>query len=244
MTDMNTPEHSIPVWVGNAGGSGKNTVDHAFLMQWLPGIVRVDMVIFLVGGNDLAVTLAFDGAPTQAFLERESGFQKSLAPGMHWRLRYPLYRRLMLITLIHEATQVLAQRFGHTTGNMLDIAAHRKQRATLPILPLPDLSTGLNEYRKRLETLGNQCRDLRLRCLFLTQPTMWRNNLSADERRLLWGGYTGRWEKPKGYISVEGLASGMDMYNRTLLGVCQRDGLECYDIAADVPKDTTSFFDD
>ena len=34
------------------------------------------------------------------------------------------------------------------------------------------------------------------------------------------------------------------MYNRTLLDVCRQNGLECLDIAPEIPKNTSAFFDD
>jgi lysophospholipase L1-like esterase len=36
----------------------------------------------------------------------------------------------------------------------------------------------------------------------------------------------------------------MDMYNHAMLDVCQQSGLECYDIASLVPKDTSAFYDE
>jgi len=83
-----------------------------------------------------------------------------------------------------------------------------------------------------------------MRCLFLTQPTMWRDGLPSAEQRLLWMGYTGRMQKPKGYVSPGQLGRAMDMYNRVLLESCLQSGLECFDLAAQIPKDTSAFLDD
>lgn len=245
MKAMNASENTRPVWVGNAGAAGRNTIHHIILMQWLPGIMHVDMVIFLVGVNDLTATLAFGGAPTQTFLEKEAKFQGDLPPGKHWRSPSPFFRRLKLVALAHEAGRNLFQP-PRRSGSLplLDIEELRKRRAAGPVLPLPDLTIGLKEYRARLLTLASQCRDLQLRCLFLTQPTMWRDDLTPDEKRLLWLGYTGRWERPDGYVSAGGMAHAMDLYNRTLREVCDQSGLECYDIASEIPKNTSVFFDE
>lgn len=78
----------------------------------------------------------------------------------------------------------------------------------------------------------------------MTQPFLWRSTLSTPDQRLLWFGWVGFWEHPKGFASPADLALAMDAYNRTLLDVCHRDGLECYDLAQDIPKDTSAFFDD
>jgi len=109
---------------------------------------------------------------------------------------------------------------------------------------LPDLQAGISEYRKGILALSVECRKLDLRCLFLTEPTMWRDNLNQREQELVWMGAIGRTESPRGYASIGDLAQAMSQYNQTLLDTCSGQGLECYDLAAHVPKDTSAMFDD
>jgi lysophospholipase L1-like esterase len=246
MNSLNASQTRRPVWVGNAGVSGFNTVNHLVLMQWLPESLHVDMLVFLIGGNDLTATFRAEGAPTQESLERAAAFQGDLPPGMRSRSQFPLFRRLKLFLLIREVAQSLSQRF-HPSLDLVDVARLRKQRAEGPIIPLPDLSAGVTEYRTRILSLARQCQNLELRCLFLTQPYMWRNDLSPDEERLLWMGRTGSHGlrgDPKGYLSVRDMALAMDTYNRNLLDVCRENGLECYDLASHIPKSTSALFDD
>jgi lysophospholipase L1-like esterase len=245
MEEMNAAQQSYPVWVGNAGVIGKNAVDHLVLLQWLPAVIHVDMVIFLIGVNDLQAGLISEGTSTQASMERAAGFRGDLPPGTRWRSWYPYYRRLQLFQLVRAAARTLQQRFAHSTSERpFDITAVRERRAASRITPLPDLHTGLEEYRGRLLSLASQCRDLDVRCLFLTQPSMWRSDLSPVEQGLLWLGYVGRGENLKAYVSPGDLARAMDAYNRTLLDVCEQNGLECYDLVSYVPKDTSAFYDD
>ena len=245
MTRINASETSLPVWVGNAGIDGVNSVNHLVLMQWLPGALWADMVIFLVGVNDLQASLAFEGAPTQTFLEKDAQFQGDLPAGTLWRSKYPRYRRLKLFTLIQQAIRNVAQRLDPPPAmTPSSLVEQRRQRAASAVVPLPDLSTGLKEYRTRILALASRCRDLKQRCLFLTQPSLWRDDLRPDEQRLLWFGYTGRFKHPKGYVSAGNMARAMDMYNQTLLEVCRESRLECFDIASRIPKDTSAFDDD
>jgi hypothetical protein len=251
MVSMNASQNTLPVWVGNAGGNGRQTINHAVLMQWLPGLLHFDMVIFLVGVNDLETTLVFEGASTQAFLENAAGFQGNLLSGARRRSLHPLYRRLALFSLIQLTKERTKRMFGHweTRGTSSDfdaanLAANRRKRAAGPTVPLSDLSTGLAEYRGRILTLANQCRALQVRCLFLTQPTMWRNDLTSDEERLFWTGYTGRAGNEKGWVSSADLARGMDMYNYALLDACRQSGMECFDLASQIPKDVSVFWDE
>jgi len=238
----------FPVWVGNAGISGHNTVDHLVLLQTLPILRRVDALIFLVGVNDLGATLAFEGGSSQADLEREAErFRESiLAEGVpHYR--FPLYKHSRLFRLSWEAEIALVRKIRLETRQqdwMGGLSNLRKLRASSRILPIPSLQTGLTEYHERLIRLEDQCKILRVRCLFVTQPTFWRNDLTPAEQNLLWWGSIGRWGEQKGYVSTAELAGGMNAYNQALLNTCQKYGLECYDLASVAPKSTSVFYDD
>ena len=60
----------------------------------------------------------------------------------------------------------------------------------------------------------------------------------------MWFGWVGSVHDPRGYLTISDLAIAMDSYNMALIELCSEDGLECYDLAADVPKDTNAFYDD
>jgi lysophospholipase L1-like esterase len=243
--DMNASQSTIPVWVGNAGRNGANSVDHLVLTQWLPGVVQSNMWVFLTGINDLQASLAFEGASSQAPLEEYAGFQGDLPRGKLFRSRYPRFRRLKLFVVMEQAVENVSQLMLHPAIPYSEfIVANRKLRAQSAVVPLPDLSTGLKEYRSRLISLASRCREINQRCLFLTQPTIWRDDLGPAEQRLLWFGYVGHVAKPKGFASVGDLARAMSAYNQTLLDVCQQSGLECFDLASHIPKTTSFFYDD
>ena len=65
-------------------------------------------------------------------------------------------------------------------------------------------------------------------------------------RKLLWYGRIGNLQRADGteYYSVEALARAMQLYNDTLMQTCASRNVECLDLAALVPKGTTSFYDD
>jgi lysophospholipase L1-like esterase len=254
MERLNAAEKRRPVWVGNAGIDGMTTIQHLILLQWLPGAVDSDMVILLVGGTDLTTSLTYEGKPTEAILERAFGFQKNLPPGTRWRSRNPIYSRLRITLMIRDALRNLKGRLAWKPGaspersdtapQMMNSIATKERRASAPVVPLPDLTTALAEYRSRINALADRCAELGERCLFVTHPALWRADLSPADQRLLWFGWVGPWEHPKGYVSPGDLARALDAYNRTLLDVCSQRGLECYDLAREIPKDTSAFFDD
>jgi len=80
----------------------------------------------------------------------------------------------------------------------------------------------------------------------VTQPTLWSETLTPDERELLWAGGPIT-DEPDGepyFLSVEALARGMQNYNDALLEACRKRDVECLDAAASMGHSTTVFYDD
>jgi GDSL-like Lipase/Acylhydrolase family len=244
MVELNERQKGLPVWVGNAGVSGLNTVDHAYCLRRLPVLRQADLLIFLIGVNDLAAALLFDGAPTQEVLEdRAELFAEHAPPGVS-RVRGLLYRS-WLLGLVRNSLKRLSQMiFVWRSQQGVQIGASLSGRAAGPVLPLPDLRLALEEYAQRIRTLEQQCRQYHRRCVFLTQPTMWRAGLSTAEQSLLYSGGVGNYGIVRGYVSAPELGRAMAAYNQVLLAVCRDDQLECYDMAAAIPKDTSAFSDE
>jgi hypothetical protein len=80
----------------------------------------------------------------------------------------------------------------------------------------------------------------------MTQPALWKRDITAVQERFHWLGGTGNFQEEPGhaYYSVLALAEAMAAYNSVLLDVCRAEGLSCLDLAARVPADTTIFYDD
>lgn len=247
MDELNRRQNKVKVWVNNAGVSGHTTVHHLEVMRTLPIFKEVNAVTLLIGHNDMSTTLFFEGRATQEQLEKDAALlRRSMLAGAKLIFDHPYYKRLRLYEVSKKGTVALLRKLGKTsTGEpQATLQGWRKRRAQSPIHPLPDLRIGFQEYRERVSRLAQQCDALRLRCLFLTAPTMWRDDLTSEEERLLWGGHLGRWTENKGYVSAGDLRRAVDAYNQVLLDVCAEDRLECLDLAAQIPKNTTVFYDD
>jgi len=248
MQAMNDRQKQYFVWVANAGVSGLTTVDHLSCLGRLPMLSQADLLIFLIGVNDLQAALEYGGASTQMALEYKAElFAEHAPPGVT-----PvggLFRRTWVFPLGRDGllslVSILRRRWGEPAPDAApQFSEQSRRRAAGPILPLPDLRIGLDEYAQRVRGLERECRARRLRCVFLTQPSMWRTDLPPAEQGLLWFGAVGRQGHPRGYASVADLKRAMDAYNTTLLSVCRQEHLECYDLASFIPKDTSAFYDD
>jgi hypothetical protein len=241
MLELNQRQRALPVWVGNAGVSGLNTVDHASCLRRLPVLHQADLLIFLIGVNDLSAALLFGGAPTQEVLEDRAELFAQHAPDGVSHVRGLLHRSWLLAlvrnSLRHLSLTWRSEKDGQTEASL-------SGRAAGPVLPLPDLRLALEEYAHRVRILEQLCRQYHRRCVFLTQPTMWRAGLSDAEESLLYGGAVGYQGVAHGYVSAPELGRAMAAYNQVLLAICREKQLECYDMAAAIPKDTSAFSDE
>ena len=245
---MGEPE----IWVGNVGKAGRNTREHIFQMQHLlPQYPDLDAVLLLIGVNDfiLRLELGDDYNPDyltipgtqQALIQRAFDVYPQQDPNTLTYYQQTAIARLF--DRIQQARQpVVVAEAEIQNENGSNIIKRREARNVAVIQEaLPDLSTSLDEYTRNVNMLVDIAQAHNLRVILLTQPFMWGSELSQAERDLLWLG----WSADEGsFYSVEALATGLGVYNQRLLQICQQRQLECIDVAAALPKDTTVFYDD
>ncbi len=251
------------VWSASAGLSGMNSGDHVIHAMFLvPQLPRVDVVIGLMGVNDLAVAL---GAPetyravpgdlseltSEALLRR--AFQQ--VPGRlenSWDYDAPAYRKTALYQLLRRIKIGRSRDLAAANIALDDGGAglmrwrKNRQEAAAILEALPDLTEALGTYRKNLETFVDVLVRRKVRVILVTQPTLWRVDLSANDQKLLWMGGKGNFQTTPGlpYYSVGALAEGMQKFNDVMLGVCKDRGVDCVDLATMIPRDTENFYDD
>jgi hypothetical protein len=111
---------------------------------------------------------------------------------------------------------------------------------------LPDLSAALEHYARSLGRIADLAAAQGVRAIFLTQPSLWREDLTPAERDLLWTGGPplDRIGPGAEYYSVGALAEGMRRYNARLLDSCRERDAECLDLAERIPRTTEVFWDD
>ena len=86
------------------------------------------------------------------------------------------------------------------------------------IAVLPELVVALDEFAANIDRIAAAARDHGARPVFLTQPTLWRDDLPPELRELLWCGGVGSYfgGRDADYYTVEALAEGMRSYNERL----------------------------
>jgi hypothetical protein len=241
------------IWAASAGLAGHTTVHHHILLRTLTVFQRIDAVLLLIGVNDLAAALAYGGASTQDVLEQDAeGFRLSITRFGFEESR-PLYRRLRTYQLVRTAMRRIASKLGlQANATRMDepgLIVARKQYARLPVVPSPKMTIALTEYESRIRMLEDDCRALHLRCIFMTQPSLWREDLDSKARALLCCSVLGHRASPTGWDaygkpSLKDSEAMMSAYNNVLLETCSRRKLECIDLAAAIPKTLEIFYDD
>jgi lysophospholipase L1-like esterase len=252
-------------WVGDVGTSGRTARSHVLQMRYLmPQLPHIDAVVSLVGVNDLTTALrqgfSYEPPPNlsdpaaerrqmaQAFVQVPGRIHNRLPA--YWDEDVPPVKRLALYQLARTVKLSIDQaRSGLNQDPLGEVYLRwrkHRQEAHEIVDSLPDLTLPLGEYRGYLEAMASTAREHGTRLILLTQPTLWRADLSPEERDALWLGGMGDFQNEPGhdYFSPRVLQLTMDAYNETLLDVCDEGLAECYDLASALPKDLTVFYDD
>ncbi len=244
------------VWVGNVGASGRNTRHHLLQIEkLLEQYPRIELIVLLIGINDLSLRLRqdIDFRPMrqegpeykQILLNKAFSVHPTRDPLLPFYKRTEIWRLLRRVkhrVLIPVANTVIQD---DAAEIYKEWRRHRRNAAKV-LDTLPDLSSALEEYAQNIHSIIDLAQERGTAIVFMTQPSMWRQDLPESLSNLLWFGGIGNFQEQSGkpYYSVNALANAMEMYNETLLNVCKIRPVDCLDLAPLVPKDTTAFYDD
>jgi lysophospholipase L1-like esterase len=247
--------HLSKVWIGNVGKSGLSTREHYMHMKYLlPQYPGIDAIVILAGCNDLIRRLIEDKKYDPYFLDHYDYWEQRLIRGAFsetpykqgkYRFHSGYYDELAIGSLVKQIMYINSKRemVQDETGNLFVNLRNLRKGALEIVEHLPDLTSGLEEYKKNLNAIIDIAQSRSTRIVFITQPSLWKQDMTEKEKDLIWNGWI---ESPKSkrYYSEIALMRGMQAYNDTLLQVCKVRGVECIDLASVLPKDSTIFYDD
>ncbi|MCI0665305.1 MAG: GDSL-type esterase/lipase family protein [Acidobacteria bacterium] len=252
--NLNRHNSNHQVWVGNGGLSGMNANHHVVALQHLPlKELKVDTVIVLTGINDLIKRLTRDKDYAPISLDNPTDKRDLLAEtftGTYDAYQNDvIYKRTAIWQLLRRTKRIMTMSAAHIEDEHGSIyvtwRAHRQQASEIRN-ELPDLSSALEEYARNINKMIDIAQEKSAHLIFMTQPTMWKQDLPENLASLLWFGGIGDFQKEPGkpYYSVVTLEKGIKAYNETLLQVCQNRQIDCLDLASILNKDTSVFYDD
>jgi lysophospholipase L1-like esterase len=235
-------------WIGNLARPSLASVHNlVHFDRLLPELPRADLLVNLVGVNDLQLALK------SSYLDASTP-ETQLA--WAFAMRPPeggVWSRLATVRAVRLAWQTWRQaRFGLVqTRSAEGYRRLRECRQTAPaanlVDTLPSLGDALAEYRGNLVALAARARAYGAPMLFLTQPTLWAERMGAAEQARLLAGGLGpikTWCTHQRYFSPRALAEGMRAFNDVLRDVCRMPGVTCRDLAAALPPRAEYFYDD
>ncbi len=244
------------VWVGNAGRPGHMTTEHVLQVEaLLSQHSEIDAVMLLIGINDLIRHLPNAGNPDwrepAADPQRALRLAFSFYPG--WDDDTPWYKR-NIVARVWQMTHWHPWGKGDpkqlrpedAKGEFIAMMRDFRQHASHFLPHLPDLQSGRAAYASRVHEIIDIAQRFDVDVLLMTQPVLWHPGLNSAERSLLWGGGPplGRFRNGAPYYSAEALAEGMQLYNETLLSVCEARQIRCLDLDSAIPRTTEVFYDD
>lgn len=253
---LNEALDSASVGVGNVGKGGHNSRHHLLQVDKLIDQYEPHMVVVLLGVNDMLMRLRQDqdyrpqDAEGPEYHERLLNQAFSHTPGVTLD-EAPLYERTRIWRELRTLENQIfsptdAPLVQNETGDFyIKLRDHRKAASRLRDT-LPDMAASLHEYTQNVSAIVDRVHQKDASIVLVTQPTLWRPDLPEELVDLLWFGGVGAFQEERGkeYYSIEALADAMTMYNAAVLRVCRQRSIPCVDLAAELPRDGSVFYDD
>jgi lysophospholipase L1-like esterase len=214
-------------WVGNGGLSGHSTRAHIVFMREIIPVISPDMVILLVGTND--VRYSTRKAPVGSISQHEKT-----------SFRHLIFSSSRLIQVLYRWIQI---NFGEVHTLTENIRPYEPEPLYGPEMELPDdmreLCTTLDEYGSNIRTIIRLGRESGVQVVFMTQPSIW-------EDTEYWRGIQGTYYwvvSDDTRLSAANYSIILDIFNKELLAICEEEGVPCLDLASLVPHSFESFYD-
>jgi hypothetical protein len=251
---LHEQQPEIKVWVGNGGHSGQNSRDHIFHLQYLPiRILDPDAIVILMGVNDFLLRLRQDEDYNPHYLEEAGAANVQLdhaflsVPPQYSLPPPPFFKRTGLWRVAKRVKKrFFSERPQDPEGKILLQWRKNRQEARELRDQLPEMKPALTEYVSNINQIIDLASIRGLRVVFLTQPALWKNDMTPEEQERLWMGGVGNFKVQGGqpYYTPGALAQGLNTYNELLKSICQWRGVECFDLAVKIPPSTDFFYDD
>ncbi len=249
------------VWVGNAGVSGHNARHNIVqLAKLLDQISDIDLVIALIGANELNMSLRSDYNPLG--LDDPAVMKKYLQQSFEVIPRkIRNYRGLELYKLIRsffkEKPYLNCRILGRDLSKdysyqeyengswLMDLRLKRRRakKVSLPKGKEASLLIGFDEYRRNIKTLHDLGQKHGVKVLFLTQPDLTLSQLSETEEDLMQGGslktiIPGSDE----YLLVSEVRRGQNLLNQVLLKTGEDNNLTVMNLSLLISPHHDSFY--
>ncbi len=232
------------IWVGNLGKSGLNSYHHIAQLEYqIEQFPKIDLVIFLIGINDMLHALKY--YPNIIIPSENNILSTTFA-------YFPNSKKLSLSRF--RSTQLLSkktslfypQKQRSLVYSNQNIDTFRQYRLTTPNLITTPISiiNSVDLFKKNALQLQHLCKKRQIKTLFLTQPYLWKDNMTVSEQQSLWLGANGSYsQKGQSYFSPTILKNSMSLYNHQLKLLHQNNNITLFDLEGTIDKSFINFYD-
>jgi len=222
------------VIVLNVGKSGHTTTEHIYQIEHLTDQFQPDLVVMLIGVNDMLL---------DNIIKRDDS--RLLAPGYEkaffYSPRYSIRSSILFKSLRYMYIMFILKNSPEHPAGEHYIEKRLRRRNSREIDEIPIFKNSLCKYESNIDKIIRISRKKNVRLLLLTQPSVWKENMSPTEEKNLWMTTD---LKGNSYSSMI-MAYLMEAYNHELLEICKRNqDIYCFDLASKIPKNMTCFYDD
>ena len=223
-----------PLWLNNAGLSGNSTFGHYILMQDYLVKLKPKVVIFLVGINDLGIRgerefdqriHGFNARSLERFLASAAVHSELASAALNlYRFYFP---KSVIMNNQNKPQEIDFKKLPHLDVSAAAKAAIIKEHRERYLRP----------YETRLEKLITICREHSIMPVLLTQPVLY--GAGVDEASGVDLGHRFVGDDLDGATAWQVL----ELYNGVTREVGRERGVLVIDLAREMPKNSTYFFD-
>jgi lysophospholipase L1-like esterase len=233
------PEYADRLQTVAFGVSGHHVLDTAFWLREHIDLIKPDVVITLLGMNDLA----WNGGENYQYQGLEAGFsQRTHRFKRKCKIYSELCRRLIGIKQLIQAQ--LALENGKTVGwhseNMPKLQARfRTYPEATVISRTPD---PFDEFRDASKWIASYLKKRNIKQVMLGQSALWQDKMPDDVVGKLWFSISTK----NGPVRASGLWLQQEMarYNSTQQSIALENGAHYIDLDSLIPKTLDYYFDD
>ncbi len=239
--------------IGSIGKSGCTTREHFIQLKYfVPQLGKIDGVIMMVGLNDMMKRLSqdslfendfrFSSAVEDSFVNQI--FLSNKKETVRWRKMqvFQLAQRFL-----HQTKKVEWENVQDYKGKIYKTWRENREHSLKIIDSLPDLTAALDEYERNLQLIYDETQKQKIKLVLINQATLYKDSMNEFENSLLWMGGVGDFQQEKNhaYYSTKALNKAMQLYNERVKNFCSfHPQIKFIDLASQLPKDTSVFYDD
>lgn len=221
-------QHIPDLWLNNAGVTGHSTFGHTLLLKDYVLKLNPDVVLFLVGINDVERSLE------DRFIIQDNTERQSLAG----RIKKVLYQSETVALILNIYRSYKAKKISLSNGfdfdlasqPLLDVSSEKQSQKLAAQTPY------LSAYEGRLTELVQNCIENNVQPILVTQPALFGDAIDVttgiDLSRLQYNEMNG--------ALMWGV---LEKYNEVTRKVAKENGVVCVDLANQLPKDSKYYWD-